>query len=109
MNLYKLTEKDVAARAIKELYETHLESVIEMLTEEPEVYNTFNNVDVILQEQKAQFVEMTLEPLMQEIKVALEEALNRLTVQTVSIEVDAEGLKDAKFKVNVTEFDDIPF
>lgn len=109
MNLYKLTEQNTAAQAIKQLYDIHLECVIEMLYEEPEVYSTFNNVDLMLQSQKAQFVEMTLDPLMDEIKASLLEALNRLTVQTVSIEVDAEGLKDATFKINVTDFDDIPF
>lgn len=109
MNLYKLTEYKAAADALKSLYITHLESVIEMLADEPELYNTFNNVDLILQQQKDQFIEMTLEPLMDEIKAQLLESLKELTVQTVSIEVDAEGLRDCKFKVSIPEFDDVSF
>ena len=109
MSLYNLTERDGADQAIKELYDIHLSGVIEMLVDEPQEYNTFDAVDDVLQRQKAQFIEVTLEPLMEEIKAALLLSLNRLTVQTTSISIDAEGLKDAKYRVNVTKFNNGPF
>ena len=108
-HLTELTERRTAAEVMKLLYAQHLNHVIEMLTFEPELYASFKDVDASLQSQKETFIDMTLEPLMEEIKEALMEALKGVVVQTISVEIDAEGLKDAKFRVSVPSFDDVPF
>ncbi len=110
MNLYKLTQKEEAAATVKELYKVHLESIIEMLADEAETYNTFTNVDIMLQSQKEQFIEMTLDPLLADIKAALMEQLKNVTVTTNSITTNKDGLTGVNYCVNVIPiFPDVPF